>query len=349
MNADFNNMQLGDYVMIAGDVETEDNAKLYTRGENSWIFICDFSGAQGIQGEQGPQGEQGIQGIQGIQGPVGPTGNGISSIAKTGTSGLVDTYTITFTNGTTTTFNVTNGNGIASITKTTTVGSVDTYTITFTNGTTTTFEVTNGEVTQEQLDEVIEQYNRLLNQIPTNTPLESDNIYINDSGDLPLENFTLKGKTEQNTTTGKNLLQNNVISQTINGLDIVVNTKGEIIINGTANDITRLTLNTRIKLSDLGISLNDKIALSGCPSGGGTSIPVSTYSLWFSGQGTANIYDGGQGVIATVTQPMLDGYFVANIDIASGIVCNNLTFKPMLEKSSTITSYEPYTRKNTIS
>lgn len=34
---------------------------------------------------------------------------GISSIAKTGTSGLVDTYTITFTDGTTTTFTVTNG------------------------------------------------------------------------------------------------------------------------------------------------------------------------------------------------------------------------------------------------
>lgn len=34
---------------------------------------------------------------------------GISSIAKTGTSGLIDTYTITYTDGTTTTFTVTNG------------------------------------------------------------------------------------------------------------------------------------------------------------------------------------------------------------------------------------------------
>ena len=34
---------------------------------------------------------------------------GISSIAKTGTSGLVDTYTITYTDGTTSTFTVTNG------------------------------------------------------------------------------------------------------------------------------------------------------------------------------------------------------------------------------------------------
>lgn len=54
MNADFNNMQLGDYVMIASTVEIEDNAKLYTRGESQWIFITDFSGATGIRGEVGP-------------------------------------------------------------------------------------------------------------------------------------------------------------------------------------------------------------------------------------------------------------------------------------------------------
>ena len=44
----------------------------------------------------------------GIQ-ATGEDGVGISSIAKTGTSGNVDTYTITFTNGQTTTFTVTNG------------------------------------------------------------------------------------------------------------------------------------------------------------------------------------------------------------------------------------------------
>ena len=41
--------------------------------------------------------------------PKGDTGNGISSIVKTSTVGLVDTYTITMTDGTTATFTVTNG------------------------------------------------------------------------------------------------------------------------------------------------------------------------------------------------------------------------------------------------
>ena len=39
----------------------------------------------------------------------GADGNGIASITKTGTAGLVDTYTITYDDGTTTTFDVTNG------------------------------------------------------------------------------------------------------------------------------------------------------------------------------------------------------------------------------------------------
>ena len=46
----------------------------------------------------------------GTQETVTATGlKGISSITKTGTAGLVDTYTITYTDGTTSTFNITNG------------------------------------------------------------------------------------------------------------------------------------------------------------------------------------------------------------------------------------------------
>lgn len=58
---------------------------------------------------RGPQGEQGIQGIQGEQGIQGPVGNGIKLVTKTNTVGLVDTYTVTMTNGSTSTFTVTNG------------------------------------------------------------------------------------------------------------------------------------------------------------------------------------------------------------------------------------------------
>lgn len=47
--------------------------------------------------------------IQSGGGTPGPAGVGIQKIEKTGTDGLVDTYTIIFTNGSTTTFTITNG------------------------------------------------------------------------------------------------------------------------------------------------------------------------------------------------------------------------------------------------
>lgn len=49
------------------------------------------------------------KGDKGDKGNTGATGNGIGSIAKTSTKGLVDTYTITYTNGSTESFTVTNG------------------------------------------------------------------------------------------------------------------------------------------------------------------------------------------------------------------------------------------------
>lgn len=71
----------GSFVMIdTGDVNDEDNAKLYVKGQIEYSYITDLSGAQGIKGEKGetgeqgpvgPQGEQGIQGIQGEQGIQG--------------------------------------------------------------------------------------------------------------------------------------------------------------------------------------------------------------------------------------------------------------------------------------
>ena len=120
-----------------------------------------------------PRGEQGIQGEQGVQGETGAAGAdgvGISSISKTSTSGLVDTYTITMTDGNTSNFDVTNGkDGIdgqdgtdgtdgqdgfspsATVSKT---GSVTTLTVTDKNGTTTA-TINDGEVSQAELNSAL--------------------------------------------------------------------------------------------------------------------------------------------------------------------------------------------------
>ena len=51
----------------------------------------------------------GRDGAPGQDGQDGEDGRGIVSIVKTATVDLVDTYTITYTDGTTSTFDVTNG------------------------------------------------------------------------------------------------------------------------------------------------------------------------------------------------------------------------------------------------
>lgn len=50
-----------------------------------------------------------------LKGQPGANGKGISSISKTSTSGLVDTYTITYSDNTTSTFTVTNGSAKATL------------------------------------------------------------------------------------------------------------------------------------------------------------------------------------------------------------------------------------------
>ena len=74
-------------------------------------------------------------------------GSSIQSIAKTSTTGLIDTYTVTLTNGQTSTFTVTNAKSITSVTMTGgthAAGTSDTYTISFNDGDTATFQVYNG-------------------------------------------------------------------------------------------------------------------------------------------------------------------------------------------------------------
>ena len=141
MITDYDNMQVNDYVMISGSVEQQDNATLWVKTETEdptykWVYLADFSGASGIQGPTGatPNIQIGnvtsgdtpnvtrrgtdenpildftlVKGDTGNTGATGPTGNGIVGVEKTGTAGLVDTYTITYDNGDTDTFDVTNG------------------------------------------------------------------------------------------------------------------------------------------------------------------------------------------------------------------------------------------------
>ena len=360
MVADYDNMQVNDYVMIQGNIEEEENATLWTKTETEvspykWVFLADFSGASGITGatpniqigtvtegnepsvtrRAGSSNENPILDFvlkTGATGQTGATGNGISSVSKTSTSGLTDTYTITYTNGNTTTFDVSNGNGIDRIEKTATVGNKDTYTIYFTNGSTTTYEVANGEVTREELEEEVDRLSMIYNAFPS-TSNEGEEITLDGTAEVPFKKLNLKGNTSQFSTTGKNLLPNEATTTTKNGITFTKNSDGTYTVSGTA------TANAIFSILVEDASTNPTLqagtyTLSGCPSGGS----VNTYKLDIS-VGSYN-QDLGSGVTFTLSEATQINY--VRILVYNGQTINTV-FKPMIESGNTKTSFEPYT------
>ncbi len=86
------------------------NARTLPAGESAEASYADGVLTFGIpKGDTGAKGDKGDTGEKGDKGDTGATGNGITSIELTTTQGSVKTYTITFTDGTTTTFDVRDG------------------------------------------------------------------------------------------------------------------------------------------------------------------------------------------------------------------------------------------------
>lgn len=364
MNADFDNMQYGDYVMIASTVEVEDNAKLYTRGESQWIFITDFSGATGIKGETGatPNIQIGTvtsgstpdvtrtgtnenpvlnfvlqPGPQGQPGQTGATGNGIASITKTSTSGLVDTYTITYTSGNTTTFNVTNGNGIDHISLTSQSGATKVYTIYFTDGNTTTFTVEDGEVTQEVFDEELERANMIYNAMPKVSG-EGTDITLNNTAKCPVYDIGLSpSELEQESTTGKNLVNIATTTDTVSNNYYKDVDLGFTFTSDMVDKIMSFSFDAEIS------SLTTSSALMYASTGYGTSTfsknwVYKNYSSVSTGKYSIKLENG------LVTEEMVGkNLFVRFLGFSSPSTATYTISNIQLEQGSTATSYEEYT------
>ena len=139
-------------------------------------------------------------------------------------------------------FGIPKGNGIRSITNTSTVGAVKTYTITFDDGTTTTYNVTDGEVTEEELErdyaKVDGYYDSMTvgdsEQLISTEFVEDNTPYLlrRSGGDLrDIDNR------EYNTIVGAtvawNQLQRNEVSRTTNGITFAFS-NGALTVSGTA-------------------------------------------------------------------------------------------------------------------
>ncbi len=217
MQADANNVPEGKLVVIASVSETDpDDGKLFVKNGQGFTFLVNLSGMTGIKGDPGRDGYDGADGTDGVgiqeivatpvlggnatnviirltngtetsfMIPGGEDGNGIDRIVKTGSSGNVDTYTITFTDGTASSMLITNGtNGIDGVSPTVAVGS------TISGAPGTQPSVTNsGDSTNVVLDFVIPQ------GVAGNTPNISALASIDSTSGNPAVSVTRTGTNE---------------------------------------------------------------------------------------------------------------------------------------------------------
>ena len=154
-------------------------------------------------------------------------------------------------------------------------------------------------------------------------------IHITDSADMKLREFALYGKAEQNTTSGKNLLESTATTQTINGVTFTVNEDKSIKVSGKA------TANTNYMICNViedATQYNGKY-ISGC--NGGSS---DTYFLRISDTEVASSNNfNGDTKIQNLTNTK---YVQVYISIKNGITIDT-TFYPMISDNGG--EYEKYT------
>lgn len=110
------------------------------------------------------------------------------------------------------------GNGISNISKTSTEGLVDTYTIEMTDGTSSDFTVTNGEASQEQVDKIEGMVDDLVNIIPKKTAEGIDNLSYDKALNFNVIDGKINGNVEQETTNGYQLIDWSKLNSSSGGI-----------------------------------------------------------------------------------------------------------------------------------
>ena len=152
-------------------------------------------------------------------------------------------------------------------------------------------------------------------------------------GENRIESVAVHGKTEQFTTTGKNLLQNTATSRTINGVTFEVNADGSVKANGTATGgSANLYINQGVMLPA------GSYIVGNCDATGSEKVYIQfanpSIGKYVNVTGAEKQY--------TIASDAKD--FYCAIVVSEGQTVSNRTFYPMMRLASvTDATYEPYT------
>ena len=156
-------------------------------------------------------------------------------------------------------------------------------------------------------------------------------IAVNDSLDEPIQNLKVFGKSQQNTYSGKQLLNITRGSTTANGITFTANGDGTFTLKGTA------TANAIIQLCSVELEAGQNYTLSMAATGSNTTYFIYLFDM--DGIDVCYALENESTFTANKT-----GVYTCYYQIKSGVSLDNLLIKPML-RLSTISNnnWEPYT------
>lgn len=144
-------------------------------------------------------------------------------------------------------------------------------------------------------------------------------------------------------TVGKNRLQNDLISQTKNGITVTINEDKSITFNGTTSAYTEFILSDNL---DITLKNGIKYILSthkeGTISGGN-----SYFNIISSDKTELYVYNNNTSVNSMT--PSADINIIkSNIVFGANCVLTNFTIYPMLEENQDMTEYQPYQERTSV-
>ena len=186
---------------------------------------------------------------------------------------------------------------------------------------------------------------QIVDQAQATVSDEGTNLVLEGSAEAPFSQFDLKGNTDQQTYSGKNLLKPYAKTATASdvGLDATLNYDGSITISGTASADTWLEFGFKFGFG----TQRQSTALYSLDSS-------STYTLSTTRTGTqtgnCRLYvqsaSSGTEKSAAIGNSTsfsgADGIYRSWLRITSGASFTNVTIYPQLEKSSSATAWEKY-------
>ena len=179
-----------------------------------------------------------------------------------------------------------------------------------------------------------------LNEVPLEEEFEyvsgsGTNITLDNTAESTFNTFDLKGNTSQDTTTGKNLLDNNGTSATKNGVTYTINPDKSITLNGTSTQAFIFDIDNGRTL-DAGTYI---LSLEGRIQGCGIYLYVNqTLKTYVSSNNSSDNWKTNFTLDSTTT------FNEIRIDVQNSKTFNNVTIYPMIRLASiTDDTYEPYT------